>query len=69
MHRRVALEDAELFDLLDRILDKGVFLGSANLLLLGQANLSEPDTHITVTSIQTNTDSYAVSARRFARIP
>jgi len=68
VHRRVALEDAELFDLLDRILDKGVFLGSANLLTLAQANLSEPDTHITVTSIQTNTNSYAVSAGRFVRM-
>lgn len=68
MHRRVALEDAELFDLLDRILDKGVFLGSANLLVLGHVNLSEPDTHVTVSSIHTNTDSYAVSAGRFARM-
>lgn len=59
MRIHVATDDAELVDLLDRILDKGLFLGSANLLTLGQANLSSPNTRISVSSMQTNMDSYA----------
>lgn len=59
----VATDDAELGDLLDRILDKGLFLGSANLLILGQTNLSAPHTRISLASIQTNTDSYASPPR------
>jgi hypothetical protein len=55
----VTTDDAELTDLLDRILDKGLFLGSASLLTLGHTNLSAPDTHITLASMQTNTNSYA----------
>lgn len=59
MRIHVATDDTELADLLDRILDKGLFLGSANLLTLGQTNLSAPETRISVSSLQTNTDSYA----------
>ena len=62
---RVAVEDAELLDFLDRILDKGLFLGSANLLVLGQANLSAPDVRISVINLQTNTDSYGAVPRSF----
>jgi len=54
---RVSTNDAELGDLLDRILDKGLFLGSANLLTLGHTNLS--NTRISLASMQTNTDSYS----------
>lgn len=61
----VAVEDAELLDFLDRILDKGLFLGSANLLVLGQANLSAPDVRISVINLQTNTDSYGAAPRNF----
>lgn len=61
----VAVEDTELLDFLDRILDKGLFLGSANLLLLGQANLSAPDVRISVIHLDTNTDSYGAAARGF----
>jgi hypothetical protein len=60
---RFTTDDAELTDLLDRILDKGLFLGSANLLTLGQRNLSAPHTHISLASMQTNTDSYAPPPR------
>ncbi|HST76952.1 MAG TPA: hypothetical protein VLN58_00530 [Verrucomicrobiae bacterium] len=65
MRTRVAVEDAELLDFLDRILDKGLFLGSANLLVLGQANLSAPDVRISVINLQTNTDSYGAAPRNF----
>lgn len=61
----VAVEDTELLDFLDRILDKGLFLGSANLLLLGQANFSAEDIRISVTQVQTNTDSYGAPPRAF----
>jgi hypothetical protein len=65
VRRHVALEDAELLDFLDRILDKGLFLGSANMLVLGQANLCAPDIRISVTNVQTNTDSYGAASRNF----
>jgi hypothetical protein len=65
VRRHVAIEDAELLDFLDRILDKGLFLGSANLLVLGEANLSAPDIHISVTNVQTNTDSYGAALHNF----
>jgi hypothetical protein len=61
----VAVEDTELLDFLDRILDKGLFLGSANLLLLGQANLSAPDVRISVIHLHTNIDSYGAAAPSF----
>jgi hypothetical protein len=61
----VAVEDTELLDLLDRILDKGLFLGSANLLILERVNFSEPDVRISVTHLHTNTDSYGVAPRSF----
>lgn len=60
---RFTTDDAELADLLDRILDKGLFLGSANLLTLGHTNLSTPKTHISLASMQTNTDRYASPPR------
>jgi hypothetical protein len=61
----VAIEDTELLDLLDRILDKGLFLGSANLLMVGRVNLSEADVRISVTHLHTNTDSYGPAQRSF----
>ena len=65
VRRHVAVEDAELLDFLDRILDKGLFLGSANMLVLGQANLSAPDIRISVINMHTNTDSYGAPPRSF----
>ncbi len=65
VRRHVAVEDAELLDFLDRILDKGLFLGSANMLVLGQANLSAPDIRISVINMHTNTDSYGAAPRSF----
>lgn len=39
--RRLApTEELELRDLLDRILDKGIFVGPANMLILAETNLS-----------------------------
>lgn len=63
VRRHIPSETAELLDLLDRILDKGLFLGSANLLTLGQANLSGPKMRISVISMQTNPDTYTTPAR------
>lgn len=63
MRRRIPSEDAELLDLLDRILDKGLFVGSANLLTLGHTNLARSRTRISVLSMQSNPDSYSIPAR------
>lgn len=63
MRRHIPSESVELLDLLDRILDKDVFLGSANLLTLGQANLSGPEIRISVISMQTNPDTYTTPLR------
>jgi hypothetical protein len=63
VRRRIATDDVELLDLLDRILDKGLFLGSANLLVLGQTNLSQPDMRISVACLQTNSDSFTSPPR------
>jgi hypothetical protein len=58
VRRHIPTDDVELLDLLDRILDKGLFLGSANLLVLADTNLTQPAMQISVTSMQTNTDSF-----------
>ena len=63
VRRRIPSEDAELLELLERILDKGLFMGSANLLTLGHTNLSRTRTRISVLSAQTNSDSYTTPAR------
>ncbi|HET9182191.1 MAG TPA: hypothetical protein VFP59_08675 [Candidatus Angelobacter sp.] len=63
MRRHIATQDAELLDLLDRILDKGLFLGSANLLTLGDTDLSGSQSRISVISMYTNVDSYSTPAR------
>lgn len=44
------MEDLELRDLLDRILDKGLFVGSANMLLLGETDLSTSDNRFSLSS-------------------
>lgn len=63
VRHRIATDDVELLDLLDRILDKGLFLGSANLLVLGQTNLSQPAMRISVACMQTNADSFTSPPR------
>ena len=63
VRHHIATDDAELLDMLDRILDKGLFLGSANLLVLGHTNLSQPAMQISVTSMQMNTDSFTSPPR------
>lgn len=40
VRKQAPTEEVELRDLLDRILDKGIFLGSANMLLLGETDLT-----------------------------
>ena len=52
-------DEADLRDLLDRILDKGLFCGMANLMVLGSTDLSHPDNRISVSSVHTNTGEYA----------
>ena len=63
VRRHIATQDADLLDLLDRILDKGLFLGSENLLVLGHIDLRQPNSRISIASLQTNTDRYARPSR------
>jgi hypothetical protein len=63
VRRRVNIDDTDLLDILDRILDKGLFLGSANLLVLAQTDLRQANSQISVASMQTNTDRYARPSR------
>jgi hypothetical protein len=53
VRRQAPTEDVELRDLLDRILDKGLYLGSANMLLLGETDLSTSRDHFTLSSAET----------------
>lgn len=50
VRRQAPMEDLELRDLLDRILDKGLFVGSANMLLLGETDLSTSDNRFSLSS-------------------
>lgn len=52
VRRQSPTEEVELRDLLDRILDKGLFLGSANMLLLRETDLAGRDKQFSVSSIQ-----------------
>lgn len=54
VRRQSPTEEVELRDLLDRILDKGLFLGSANMLLLRETDLAGRDKQFSVSSIQMN---------------
>ncbi len=54
VRRQAPTEEVELRDLLDRILDKGLFLGSANMLLLSETNLAGRESRLSVSSLQTN---------------
>ena len=50
VRKQAPTEELELRDLLDRILDKGLFLGSANMLLLGEADFSTSNRHFSLSS-------------------
>lgn len=50
VRRQAPTEDLELRDLLDRILDKGIFIGSTNMLLLGETDLSSSQKRFSVSS-------------------
>lgn len=50
VRRQAPTEEVETRDLLDRILDKGIFLGSANMLLLGETDLSASEKRFSVSS-------------------
>lgn len=54
VRRQAPTEQLELRDLLDRILDKGLFLGSANMLLLRETDLAGGETRLSVSSMQMN---------------
>ncbi len=54
VRRQAPTEQLELRDLLDRILDKGLFLGSANMLLLRETDLAGRDKQFSVSSMQMN---------------
>lgn len=62
MYARTLIDELELTELLDRILDKSLLIDFAELLSLGQADLSHPDIQIRVVSLYMDTDSYAVLA-------
>ena len=55
----IPADEVELRDLLDRILDKGVFCVFANLGVLNSTDLSRPSNQISVASVETNTQTYA----------
>lgn len=63
MRRHIATQDADTLDLLDRILDKGLFLGSENLIVLGHIDLLKSKLRIRVVSLQTNTADHARPSR------
>lgn len=48
VRKQAPTEELELRDLLDRILDKGLFLGSANMLLLGETDLAASNRRFSV---------------------
>lgn len=50
VRRQAPTEEVELHDLLDRILDKGLFLGSTNMLLLGETDLSSSNNRFSLSS-------------------
>lgn len=50
VRKQAPTEELELRDLLDRILDKGLFLGSANMLLLGETDLAASNKRFTLSS-------------------
>ena len=51
MRVRIPTDETELRDLLDRILDKGLFLGAANLLLLSETDLAAPHSRVRLVSM------------------
>jgi len=64
VRRQAPTEEVETRDLLDRILDKGLFLGSANMLLLGETNLSCSRDRFTVNPPEHTRRSRTVSRRK-----
>ncbi|HST78464.1 MAG TPA: hypothetical protein VLN58_08245 [Verrucomicrobiae bacterium] len=50
VRKQAPTEELELRDLLDRILDKGIFLGSTNMLLLGETDLAASQKRFSVSS-------------------
>ena len=59
MRLRIPTEEAELRDHLDRILDKGLSCGPMNQMLLGMTDLSHHDNRMSISSVDTNTHTYA----------
>lgn len=48
---RIPTEETELRDLLDRILDKSLFLGAANLLLLSETDFAATHSRVRLVSM------------------
>ena len=57
MRIRTPVDDESLSDLLDRILNKGLFL--VDMLALSETNFVRDGTGISVFSVETNTGAYA----------
>lgn len=51
MRVHIPTDETELRDLLDRILDKSVFLGAANLLVLAETSLSAAQQRVRLVSM------------------
>ena len=51
MHLHTPSAEADLRDLLDRILDKGLFLGPETLLVLGELDLSSAQSSVCLVSM------------------
>jgi hypothetical protein len=51
VHLHTPSAEADLRDLLDRILDKGLFVGAENLLVLGELDLSSAQSRVSFVSM------------------
>jgi hypothetical protein len=59
----IPTDETELRDLLDRMLDKGLFLGAANLLLLSETDLAAAHCRVRLVSMHINIGYYPVQQR------
>ena len=58
MRLRVPTDEADLNDLLDRVLDKGLLCGIGNLMVLSDNDPAHSADRFRVSSVETNTGTY-----------
>lgn len=63
MRVHVPTDETELRDLLDRMLDKSLFLGAANLLLLAESDLATAQCRVRLVSMHINIGYHPVQQR------